>query len=243
MLAAAPPFEFQHYSTSHIAVLGTTLSVYSLMAFARLNGHNTAQWMERTLGIILLSLWPVTTFVHWKVGDLDLQNGLPFHLCDVAGITGGLALLTRRQIFCEIVYFFGMAGTLQGLITPNLKYDFPDARFLVFFILHGGVVATALHVVTAMRHAPRAWAVPRMLSLTLGYAAFVGTVNYFLGTNFGFLCHKPEQASLMGPLGPWPWYIASLIGVCLVFYTLLDLPFMISRRRQAARAAPATPLT
>jgi hypothetical integral membrane protein (TIGR02206 family) len=58
----------------------------------------------------------------------------------------------------------------------------------------------------------------------------VGSLNAVLGTNYGFLAHKPERASLMDVLGPWPWYIGSLIVLAVAFYAILDLPFMIRRR-------------
>lgn len=225
------PAPFQAFSPSHNTVL--TLCVLAIIALALMRrfSKSAAILSERVLGSILLLLWPVTTLVHWRMGSLTLENGLPFHFCDVAGIAGGIALWTRRQLACEIVYFFGLAGTLQGLLTPNLKFDFPDPRFLVFFLLHGGVVIAAIHVVTSMKHAPRPGAVPRLVAVTLIYAALIGLVNFFLQTNYAFLCHKPEQASLMDSLGPWPWYIASLVGLCAVFYTILNLPFALNRLR------------
>jgi uncharacterized membrane protein YwaF len=62
------------------------------------------------------------------------------------------------------------------------------------------------------------------------YAVVVGSLNALLHTNYAFLCHTPENASLMDHLGPWPWYVASLIALSMVFYSLLNLPFVIARR-------------
>jgi len=103
---------------------------------------------------------------------------------------------------------------------------------VTFFLLHGGVVVSALHAVTALGCSPRQGAVPRMICVTLAYAAFAALINKALGTNFGFLCHKPDQASLMDSLGPWPWYIGSMVILCGVFYSVLNAPFALTRRRQ-----------
>lgn len=226
------PAPFLQFGPSHLTVLMLTPLVVVLMNVLRRYQHPGALWLERLLGTALLLQYPFSLTVNWLGGTLDAQKGLPLHFCDVAGIAGGLALWTRHQLACEIVYFFGLAGTLQGLLTPNLKEDFPDPRYFGFFVLHAGVVIAALHVVTAMKHAPRPGAVPRLVALTLVYAAFVGLINALLGTNFAFLCQKPEQASLLDSLGPWPWYIGVLVILCGIFYTLLDLPFMIQRRRK-----------
>ncbi len=226
MLSAAP---FHAFSPSHQCILGLTILAIFVLGMLR---HRRLEWArmgEKILGTLLLLTWPASMAGHLLGGDFSGDNALPCHFCDVAAVSGGIALWTRHRLACEMIYFFGLAGTLQGLLTPNLKADFPDLRFFAFFMTHAGVVVAAIHVVTSMGCPPRIGAVPRMVAITLGYAALAGVVNKLAGTNYGFLCHKPESASLMDHLGMWPWYIASLIGLCVVFYTILNLPFVIQR--------------
>jgi hypothetical integral membrane protein (TIGR02206 family) len=225
-----PPASFQVLGPSHLVTLALCVALYLVLAMLRRMRERAAIVAERVLGTMLFLLWPLTTVTHWQGGTLSWENGLPLHFCDVAGLAGGVALWTRRQFACEVVYFFGLAGTLQGLLTPNLEFDFPDGRFLVFFLLHGGVVVTALHVTTSMKHAPRPGSVWRMLGATLAYAVLVTPVNIGLGTNYGFLVEKPARASLMDHLGDWPWYILSLIGLAMLFYLVLYAPFFFGRR-------------
>ncbi len=229
------PAPFHAFSPSHQIVLVICAVLLILLALARRKHAGLALILERTLGTGLLLSWPFAAFSHWRMDTLELTHALPMHFCDVAGLAGVMALWTRHRLACEIVYFFGLAGTLQGLITPNLMVDFPDPRFFIFFLLHGGVVVTALHVVTSMSCPPRAGAIRRMFGVTMAYALGAAIVNKVLGTNYGFLCHKPEQASLMDSLGPWPWYVGSMVLLCVVFYSVLDAPFVISRRWRAAR--------
>lgn len=231
------PAPFHAFGPSHLIVLSLCGTFLVVLAIAARWAPTLSRVLEKTLAILLLTSWPLSLLAHWQLGELNPGNSLPLHFCDVAAIAGGLALLTRQRLAAEILYFFGMAGTLQGLITPNLNVDFPQMRFISFFILHGGVVIAALHVVTAMKCPPRPGAVPRMMGLTLAYAAAVGAANAALGTNYAFLCAKPQQASLMDALGPWPWYIGSLILLCGVFYTLLYAPFFIARQLRS-RPAP-----
>ncbi|MES2594784.1 MAG: TIGR02206 family membrane protein [Verrucomicrobiota bacterium] len=227
MLSAAP---FYILSVSHQTVLVLTLLTIVLLGVLRRWRSEWARIGEKVLGSLLLLTWPASMAGHLFGGDFSGDNALPCHFCDVAAVSGGIALWTRNRLACEMIYFFGLAGTLQGLLTPNLKADFPDLRFFAFFMTHAGVVIAAIHVVTSMGCPPRIGVVPRMVAITLGYAAIAGGVNKLAGTNYGFLCHKPEAASLMDHLGAWPWYIASLIGLCVVFYTILNLPFVIQRK-------------
>jgi hypothetical integral membrane protein (TIGR02206 family) len=58
-----------------------------------------------------------------------------------------------------------------------------------------------------------------------GYMFVAFGVNALLDTNYGYMNGKPEAASLLDHLGPWPWYLLSLQGVAFVFFGLLLLPF------------------
>jgi len=228
-LLMPPAHPFHVFGTSHQAVLVLTPLMIVLLALLRRWHEGLAVRAERLLAVLLFLTWPVTMIGHWLGGDFSRDNAYPCHFCDVAAMCGSVALWARSRLFCEILYFFGMAGTLQGLLTPNLKADFPDLRFFAFFLLHSGVVVAALHAVTSMRCPPRPGAVPRMAGITFLYGLLAGLLNALAGTNYGFLCSKPEVASLMDHLGPWPWYIAGLVLLTVVFYTVLNLPFVMAR--------------
>lgn len=229
-----PPAPFHPYGVSHQIVLGLTLLAFVLLwitSYTRL-----ARVAERFLGTVLLLIFPASLLSTGLAGTLDAQKILPLQYCDIACIAGGIALWTRHQFSCEVLYFFGIAGTLQGLITPALIYDYPDPRFFHFFALHSSVPVAALYVVTAMGHRPRPGSVLRIMVFSLAWYAVTAVVNYALGTNYAFQCQKPQQASLFDHLGPWPWYNLSAIGLGVVFYTVLYLPFAF-RRRGAAEGA------
>lgn len=228
MMEAMPP-AFHPYGPSHKAVLAITLVLFIVMLL--LSRTRWALLSQRVLGSMLLALYPVGLAVHAMYGSLSVYTALPLQYCDVATLAGGIALWSRRPFFCEVVYFFGIAGTLQGLLTPALIYEFPDPRFFLFFIMHAGVPITAIYVVTAMKVRPRPGAVLRIMTFSVAWYAVIAVVNYAIGANYAFQCSKPVQASLFDQLGPWPWYNLSSIGLGLVFYTLLYLPFAFRRAR------------
>lgn len=217
------PPAFHPYGTSHQAALAVTLLAFILMLV--LARTRFARIAERALGTLLLLLFPISLVTHAWAGTLNAQTALPLQYCDIACIAGGIALCTRRQFFCEVVYFFGLAGTLQGLLTPALLLDFPDPRYFFFFLLHGGVPIAALYVVTAMRHRPAPHAVRRMMTFSVSWYAVIAVINAALDTNYAFQCSKPPQASLFDQLGPWPWYNFVTIALGVVFYSALYLPF------------------
>ncbi len=220
---------FHAFGTTHLAALLVTVTALTVLILLRRWRQPAAAVAERLLAGLLLGLWPASVVTRAWLGTLDAQNALPLHYCDVAAISGGLALWTRRQGFCEVAYFFGLAGTLQGLITPALEADFPDHRYFFFFLWHGGVVVASLHLALGLRFLPRPHSPRRMVLLTAAYGALAGLVNALLGTNYGFICGPPPVPSLIDFLGPWPWYLAALLALAACLYTLLDLPFRRAR--------------
>ena len=65
----------------------------------------------------------------------------------------------------------------------------------------------------------------RVLIMLNGYAALVGTFNAVFHTNYMYLCHKPQVATLLDFFGPWPIYILAGEAITMVLFTLLYLPF------------------
>jgi hypothetical integral membrane protein (TIGR02206 family) len=214
---------FHAFGLSHRWVLVVAVALWWIFFWLR------GRWVERVFAVCLGAAWPFSLWAHGQEGSLSLENMLPLHLCDVAALCGCWAMWSRSRWAAEVLYFVGLAGTLQAVITPNLQWDFPAWTFWNFFISHLGIVMAALYAVTAMALRPRPGAARRVFGLTLLYACGVGAVNAWLGTNFAFLCRKPAEASLMDSLGPWPWYIFSLVGLCGLGYAVLALPFF--RRR------------
>lgn len=232
--------QFVPFGTSHLAALGTTALFIAVLGWlSRNRREGILRLLEKVLGCALLAVPVFSAIALAIVGALDLTTGLPLQYCDLATICGGIALLTHRQLAVEIVYFFGLAGTLQGLLTPALQYDFPDPRYFHFFLLHGGVVSAALHLVWNRGLRPRPWSIARMIGVTLAYSAVAMLVNWLTGANYGFFCGKPANPSMMDHLGPWPWYIASLLGVAIAFYTVLDVPFWRGRMKALPSRAAA----
>lgn len=207
-----------------------------LCVWARRAPDHQVHIAGRVLALVLMA--DAVTFVtaplvqgRWRVG-----TSLPLALCDVALVVAAAACWWRQQTLVELTYFWGLAGTLQALITPDLTSGFPHLTFVEFVVGHVGVVTAALLLVVGMRLAPRPGAVGRVFAITVGYTAVVGVVDWMLDVNYMFLRAPPEQWSLLSVLGPWPWYLCSAAALALVLLVALDAPF---HRQRRAHTGPA----
>ena len=161
----------------------------------------------------------------WRLGILSAWDFLPLHLCDFAIFVAAFALLTRRPGAVELLWFWALTGTLLAVLTPAVSGSFPGWRWILYFAMHGGVIAAAAVLVVGCGIWPRPGAVWRAFGWTVGYATVVAAVDLVTGANFLWLRAKPSQPTLLDWLGPWPIYLVAAGAIGLAGFHLLALPF------------------
>jgi hypothetical integral membrane protein (TIGR02206 family) len=213
-----------------LSVAFTALLCAALCVGARRRPGSWTVWVRYAIAVLLVAV--AATFVLEPIldGTWTARYSLPIDLCDAAVLVAAVACARPGlHIAVELTWFWGLAGTLQAVTTPDLNVGFPHLAFWEFVLGHLAIVLAALFLVVGLRLAPRRGSVARVFAITLGYAAFVGVVDAITGGNYMFLRAVPGHASLLSVLGPWPWYIVSAAGVGIVLFLVLDAPF---RRRR-----------
>ena len=224
-------------ATEHVgAVVVIAVATAVLVVLAR---RGPGPWLKMLALVLVLDevSWWVYLLAGGQPGSV-LAQSLPLQLCDVAIFITAAALWARAPLLVEVTYFWGLAGTLQALLTPDLPQHFPSYPYFQYYIAHGGVVASALLLVVGLRIHPRPGSLLRIAAVTLAYVALVGVVDAITGADYMYLRAKPPSATLLDVLGPWPWYLLGATAIGLVLFAVLDAPFRISR--QAVRSAPLT---
>jgi hypothetical integral membrane protein (TIGR02206 family) len=202
----------------------------ALCVGARRRPGRWAFFAARIIALVLVSDAISFIVAEAVAGTWSAATGLPIALCDAAVLVASAACWWRTPLLVELTYFWGLAGTLQAVITPDLNAGFPHLVFFQYLVGHLGIVVAAAYLVVGLRIAPRPGSVIRTFLITLAYTGFVGLVDALSGANYMFLRSPPGNWTLLKVLGPWPWYIASAAGVALGLLATLDLPFWIARR-------------
>lgn len=225
---------FQTFGSTHLTTLASGAAGIALLLMLGKAGGTKERLARSLLAFLNLAAFGYSQAAWSSVeGGHDLDSSLPFHLCDVAAMVAGFALLSGRRLLVLLTYFWGLAATLQALATPAISVDFPHPAFLSFFVHHFAIVGAALYfpIVTGWRPATPWWKSPAEAWFwTSVYALSVSIVNSTLGTNFGFLARKPQNPSLLDHLGPWPIYLIWMAILAFAFFSLLVLPFRPWRR-------------
>lgn len=232
---AGIPTPVAYYGITAAAAVLTAIGTVS----SRKRPGNWCDLAAKALAVVLVAkgaVWVATTLYP---GPWTIQRGLPLYLCDFAVFVAAAACWTRRPLLIELTWFWGMAGTLEAVVTPELPDGFPHLRFLRYTVGHLAVVMAAVFLVIGMRHAPRPGALKRVAPLTLLYVAVAGLVDATTGADYMFLRVPPPTASALDLFGPWPWYLVGAAAMAALSFAVLDAPWWRSRHRQ--RCQPPLP--
>jgi hypothetical integral membrane protein (TIGR02206 family) len=221
---AAP---FILFGPAHLIALALGVAVPLLLALWVRRSRARDHGVRLLLAALLAAGWLGWYAMLWARGWLAAGNALPLNLCDWAQAALIVALLSRNQRAYELGYFWGLGGTLQGVITPDLPSGFPDLQFLLFMLDHAGLIAVVLYLTWGSGMRPVASSLPRVILASLFYVAIAGIADYMLGTNYGFLRGKGDHVSLLTWLAPWPWYIGELVAIGLMSVAIYYAPFWL----------------
>jgi hypothetical integral membrane protein (TIGR02206 family) len=222
---------FHAFGVAHITVIALTISLpFVLAAFVR---RSKVRLVERFIGIALSGLLVGNYFTYLVfVRRFELaswQESLPLQLCDWAMVVVIVALLTGKERWFEVAYFWGIGGTLQAVLTPNLPYGFPDLRFISFFVSHSGIIIGIIFMMLVHKHRPSPWSMLHTFVWTEFYFVITFTIDQITGVNYGFLLHKPEAFSLLSFLSDSrPLYLLQFHLLAWVFFCLLYAPFLMA---------------
>jgi len=215
---------------AHWTVIGLTVGLpvffWATARGAGKTGYRRA--VRYGLAGLLLANWIGYEVNRAGIGQFDLAHAAPMQLCDWAMFAVIAALVTLRPRVYEVAYFWGLAGTLQAILTPNLREGFPSVWFVSFFFAHSGIVVGVLYLTAVEGLRPRGGSILWALLWSEIYLGAALLVNYVTGANYGFLSHRPFGKSLLDYLSDHHWvYVLEMNLLAVVFYLVLYLPFWV----------------
>ncbi len=222
--------EFHEFGFAHLVVIVLTIGVPLLLALIvhRTKSPRLERSIRFTISALLLINYVAYVFIARDFGVEHWYKLLPLQLCDWAMIVIIGALWSGNRRWLEVAYFWGIGGTLQALITPNLRFGFPDLRFISFFVAHSGIIIGIVFLMLIYGFRPRAIGIVRTFLWTEVYFVVAFTVDLLTNENYGFLLHKPEAASLLNFLSDSrPLYLLEFHLLAFLFFCLLYAPFAI----------------
>ena len=172
---------FQPYGWPHLTVIFLTLSLPFVLAAVVHRTKSTR--LERAI-VVLLSAVLVANYIAYLIfvrshGIVTWQQMLPLQLCDWGMVVVIVALWTGSQRWFEVAYFWGIGGTLQAVLTPNLRFGFPDLRFISFFTSHSGIIIGVVFLMLTHKYRPYPMSILRTFLWSEFYFVVTGGIFHF----------------------------------------------------------------
>ncbi len=204
--------EFQPYGLPHLTVIFLTIVLpFALAAIVwRTKSARVEKMIVGVLSAVLVLNYVVYLIFIRSRGTTTWQQMLPMQLCDWGMVVVIVAMCTGNQRWFEVAYFWGIGGTLQAVLTPNLRFGFPDWRFISFFTSHCGIIIGVVFLMLTRRYRPYPMSIVRV---------FLWSEFYFVVTlAFSILSFLSDS---------WLLYLVQLHGLALLFFLGLYAPFAI----------------
>lgn len=222
---------FRLFSLSHnLALLIILLCILLIYRFKdSLRREKVNKIIRYTLASLIilqelsLSIWRVAT-EQWVI-----QTSLPLHLCGLSLILSAVMLVKKDYNLFEVIYFWGLAGATQALMTPDIaNYSFPHYRFFQFFLSHALIIISVLFMVFVEKFRPKFKSIWKTLIATNIYLILIAGFNLLTNANYLFICGKPDTPSILDFLGDWPWYVLVMEVFGVISFLICYLPYAIN---------------
>lgn len=232
-----PEQPFVLFGPAHLSAIATVGAALGALTRVRTLGPVGRRRVRTGL---VAGLWGQEVFYHgWRAatGRWTAQEMLPVHVCSVAVWGGGAAALTDIRTLRDYAYYIGVLGATMALLTPDLdRYGPRNVRFVQFFVSHGLLAAVPVYLLVAEGYRPTWRGAGRTLGLLAGQGVLAHAVNRRVGSNYLFVSRKPEFATPLDALPPWPGYVPVMYAAGAAAIALLTLPAAgLPRRRRLPR--------
>src|SRR5437764_10067228 len=222
--------EFQPYGLPHLTVIFLTIVLPFVLAAIvwRTKSLRAEKVIVGVLSAVLVLNYVVYLIFIRSRGVVYWRQMLPLQMWDWGMVVVIVAMCTGNQRWFEVAYFWGIGGTLQAVLTPNLRFGFPDWRFISFSTSHCGIIIGVVFLMLTRRYRPYPMSIVRAFLWSEFYFVVTFITDKLTGFNYGFLLHKPEAFSMLSFLSySRRLSLLQLHGLASSFSLALYAPFAI----------------
>lgn len=235
--------DFKAYGVEHALFVGVCVAIMLAISLLGKSWRGTARGdlLRRAVGWTGLAYW-IGSNAWWMFGpQYSFAQSLPLQVCDLAGLLGPLAMLTRKRPVRAVLYFWGLSLSVQGFIQPVLhEKGVLDVEFWLFWANHTVIVGTAVYDVIALGFRPTARDYITAVIASLVYMAVIMPFDIYFKVNYGYIGPSDPIAhakTLADALGPWPLNAVLMMVLAMIAMALIWVPWEIARRRVRGRAS------
>lgn len=220
-------------SLEHILPIGVSiLFCFLFIRYSKLKLNKNQQYKAfHILGcfvsffVILYHLYKVNE------GGYSLTTDLPLYLCSFIALLIPVYTYYRKFWMFEILLFWIIAGTTQGVLTPDIPEGFPAFDYFRYWVVHLGLLIIIFYAIIVFKVKPTFKSVFKSFFALQLYVVFMVGINFILKANYFYLNEKPQSASILDYFGAWPYYIIVVQIIIIPYFLLIYLPFYLTKKK------------
>ena len=225
------PYTFDLFGNDHILSIILIIIFYVLfLCFNEKIGiKNKSKIFPIVLSFIILSLDISEDIIRYITGYYSIEKDLPLQLCAIGIYVAVVALLKKNQIAFELIFYWGLVGASQAILTPDSDLFELKIFFIYSQAYHSALIFAVLWLVIKCNMRMQIEYIPRVVLITNLVVVVISVINYLLDSNYMFLRVKPNSVSPF-LIGDWPVYIIMVqffsIVIVFLFIKIQDLLFL-----------------
>ena len=236
------PTDFPTFGFKHNTYIIGCLVIWLGLPFIGKNYLNPFQRIIVAIFLAGLTIFQEVLFDIFQIyiDDFFLGDDLSLHMCGFSLFLTSYALWKKSQAAFELAYFWGLAGALQAILTPDpTRWPYGDISIFWNFLSHGIIILNVVWLVWVDGMRCRKGSFLNAFLITNGVMFIMGYVNMILGkgANYWFLCAKPGGDSPF-LIGEWPYYLFTFELVAFSMMGLTYLPMWIVVHRSEKSGYP-----
>ena len=160
-----------------------------------------------------------------------MQTDLPLFLCSFMALFVVVFTISKKYWLFEILLFWIIIGTSQGVITPDIVLGFPSFDYIRYWVVHLGLLTIIAYAIVILKMKPTLKSVFKSFLVLQIYVVLIIGINYAFGTNYSYLNYKPVSGSLLDYFGDWPNYVIVAQLIIIPAFLLIYLPFYLLKMK------------
>lgn len=206
----------ENFGGQHISMLVlATIMVIGIIYLARKDRINEKAVTRAGWALLFIT----TAWTSWDLMPryFDPQVSFPLELSDWLRFITAYALITRSGWAISTAYYCGLTLNVQAILTPDCDYrSLPALEFSMYWFLHIAVLLGPILLVWGEGYRPTWKGFGTAYGITGIWALTAMSVNFLIGSNYGYLNGAPPGPSALDFMGPWPTYL--FVGMALLAF-------------------------
>lgn len=191
---------------------------------------NQLDILRKVLGTIYLAIAVLIHPYLIYLGLWSAAESLPLHLCALSNIMAGITMWFPNSRNFELLFYWGIAGGIHSLLTPEVTAGAQSILVLEYYFLHVNIIFAPIFLMRFYNLYPRERSWLKVFLATQIVLPVVGGINWLIDSNYMYLTHKPIAENPF-IIGDWPWYIIGLeVAMILHFWVIYRIYIVFNKK-------------